>query len=335
MSNYIGAECPVCKEKFAENDDIVVCPVCGTPHHRQCYQKNGSCAFEQQHSSGHSWSAPKHEQPHSDGEIICSSCHSSNPANSIFCRSCGTALNFSGASAQPGAPWAGRGAVPNAFTLACGGLHPTEQIDGISARDLALYVGPNSHYYLPRFKAFSQQSSGLSFNLSALLGNFFYFFYRKMYLPGLLFLAAVFITYIPALLIMPQWAAYVVEHLPEMLAGVTPTDPLLLTEFQWVVNVLPIQRFIVMAISLACSLFGNQLYYRHVIRSIKRIKENCVGMSDEQYAQMLTKKGRTNMIIAIAIGIAIIALYFIITFIALSPYWDTVYSVVAGYVGAV
>ena len=37
---YTGETCPVCNKVFQEDDDIVVCPDCGTPHHRKCYLKN-------------------------------------------------------------------------------------------------------------------------------------------------------------------------------------------------------------------------------------------------------------------------------------------------------
>jgi len=30
MADYKGNTCPVCKQKFKEADDIVVCPDCGT-----------------------------------------------------------------------------------------------------------------------------------------------------------------------------------------------------------------------------------------------------------------------------------------------------------------
>ena len=33
MADYKGNTCPVCKQKFKEADDIVVCPDCGTPYH--------------------------------------------------------------------------------------------------------------------------------------------------------------------------------------------------------------------------------------------------------------------------------------------------------------
>ena len=34
-------KCPVCGEQFKKGDDIVVCPECGAPHHRECYEKEG------------------------------------------------------------------------------------------------------------------------------------------------------------------------------------------------------------------------------------------------------------------------------------------------------
>ena len=39
-NRYSGLCCPVCKVKFKDDDDIVVCPACGAPHHRSCYNQN-------------------------------------------------------------------------------------------------------------------------------------------------------------------------------------------------------------------------------------------------------------------------------------------------------
>lgn len=50
MSRFEGYICPVCMKKFTKNDDIAVCPECGTPHHRECYLKNGKCAMEGIHA---------------------------------------------------------------------------------------------------------------------------------------------------------------------------------------------------------------------------------------------------------------------------------------------
>lgn len=37
--DYTGKKCPICSEKFKADDDIVVCPKCGAPYHRSCYEK--------------------------------------------------------------------------------------------------------------------------------------------------------------------------------------------------------------------------------------------------------------------------------------------------------
>ncbi len=56
MSNYTGYRCPVCGKAFAQGDDVVVCPDCGAPHHRECYRSLGRCAYEEKHAAGEAWS---------------------------------------------------------------------------------------------------------------------------------------------------------------------------------------------------------------------------------------------------------------------------------------
>lgn len=53
--NYTNEQCPVCKKIFTDSDDVVVCPECGTPHHRQCYKNNGGCANENKHDENFVW----------------------------------------------------------------------------------------------------------------------------------------------------------------------------------------------------------------------------------------------------------------------------------------
>lgn len=57
-SRYSGLCCPVCKVKFKDDDDIVVCPVCGAPHHRECYNQIRHCAYEQFHGTESQWREP-------------------------------------------------------------------------------------------------------------------------------------------------------------------------------------------------------------------------------------------------------------------------------------
>ena len=41
--DYRGQHCPICGKEFCDGDDIVVCPECGTPYHRECYKTAGHC----------------------------------------------------------------------------------------------------------------------------------------------------------------------------------------------------------------------------------------------------------------------------------------------------
>jgi len=52
MIDYSGQVCLVCKEAFSAEDDIVVCPECGTPYHRHCYREQGKCINTPLHESG-------------------------------------------------------------------------------------------------------------------------------------------------------------------------------------------------------------------------------------------------------------------------------------------
>ena len=62
MNDYVGCVCSVCNKPFAAGDDIVVCPECGTPYHRACYQAAGGCVHEVQHAEGYAWQPQQHAQ---------------------------------------------------------------------------------------------------------------------------------------------------------------------------------------------------------------------------------------------------------------------------------
>ena len=59
MFFYEGYTCPVCGEKFKESDDIVACPECGAPHHRDCWKKEGHCHFVADHGTDRQWARPQ------------------------------------------------------------------------------------------------------------------------------------------------------------------------------------------------------------------------------------------------------------------------------------
>ena len=49
--NTEGVSCVRCHAYLFPEDDIVYCPVCGAPHHRECYNQLGHCALEEFHGT--------------------------------------------------------------------------------------------------------------------------------------------------------------------------------------------------------------------------------------------------------------------------------------------
>ena len=95
MQNFLGNPCPYCGKNFESGDDIVVCPECGTPHHRDCYKEHSACANEEKHGENFEWksaSVPHVHKPepgeNSNAEkVVCSNCGTENPGISRYCLS--------------------------------------------------------------------------------------------------------------------------------------------------------------------------------------------------------------------------------------------------------
>lgn len=206
MADYKGNTCPVCHNLFAEGDDIVVCPDCGTPYHRACWQKVGVCVHQAEHASGFEWRPDK--APASD-EPVCPNCGTHNPPGARFCNHCGVPLpDPEAASAQepeeptpvyarsnaPGSNAPGEGFAAGIYRKELG---PDDPIEGIKARDWATFVGNSSLYYLMQFFRMEETRHKVSVCFSALFLGPIYFFYRKMWKEGVIF------TLLTAVLALP------------------------------------------------------------------------------------------------------------------------------------
>ena len=223
MADYTGSRCIVCSEQFREGDDIVVCPECGTPYHRACYEKYGSCVNTELHKAHRSWTPMpdtgvqtdvNEDDPEKD--CVCPRCGYVNPKLTAFCGRCGSPMpalerhneelrkNMEEAMKNDG-DFGGINLEPYLinFTDPLCGYNPDEDFDGVRLCELADYVGSNTHYYLPNFKRFKDTGSSLSWNFSAMLIPEMYFSYRKMPLIALaaLIVRVVFMIpqYIPIL----------------------------------------------------------------------------------------------------------------------------------------
>lgn len=302
---FIGEKCVSCGQVFTEDDDIVVCPECGSPHHRSCYSSLGNCASAQLHSDSFQWEPEKKAEPQpketQTEEGVCPYCGCENDPGELFCSRCGNRLDkpesafreWSGADTESilGDPYLG--------------FDPNEDMGGASVRELTEFIGPNKLYYLPLFKRMKDLGAKASFNLLCFILPPFYFANRRMWLW------AVISTLLMIALGMPAALSFL---LSDSMTGGYQIFPTEVNEFFYahraamntLLNVFNIADLAMR--SLFC-IFGNWLYYRFALRSIKGLRS--VNAASSANVTAIGGVRPLNMlIIALIFGAAaLIALY--------------------------
>lgn len=188
---YENEICSGCRKPFCEGEDVVVCPVCATPQHRECWNKTNSCVNGYLHAAGYEW------QPEGEAEsegLECPYCGRKNAAEALHCEGCGGPLTAQ--SGADGAPFSGAQA-DNPFEQYARHANPfmngvemnaEERIGGEAVGDLAIYARRNAGKFMPKFRGFAESGKKISWNWAAFFLAPYWFFYRKMTRLGLLFL---------------------------------------------------------------------------------------------------------------------------------------------------
>lgn len=277
MSRYVGKKCVICDKTFADSDDIVVCPDCGTPYHRDCYSAAGKCVAEGLHEKGTSW----HDFQVETGKIlICKNCSHENSSESLFCEKCGkptkmqeSTQNQPNNNNRPFVVINGQ-SVPVEFAFMfdeyCG-ISPEEDFDGVKLKEIADFVGPNKHYYLPIFKVMKDTNKKFSMNLPAIIFPHYYFAYRKMYFP-------MFVALLSSIVLELQWQFEYIKDSSTLIYRLVSQNPKLLEALldfgnsDAYVFISGLLMYLSLAVSIIFACFSNWIYYRHCIKKIKSIK---------------------------------------------------------------
>lgn len=289
-----GQKCPVCNAYIFDNDDLVFCPECGAPHHRDCYEVLGHCAYKDKHGTpeGYNPNAGKtkvmpDEEPVAENKRSCSFCGEKLDETQRVCHKCGRPQY-----ANEQTPF-GAGVRFDPM----GGVLPDEKIGDVTANEVKSFVVVNTPRYLPRFKAMNTKGRG-SWNWAAFLVPHVWFFYRKMYLPGILFTLLMITT---SLFLLPLSA--IVSTFPQEATRSSALLVQYLTQNFTMENALPIGLAIFSLVAELClrlvaGFMGDKIYRNTVINGVKKVKEEHEEL-EVPLEEALSHKGGVNIFLGV------------------------------------
>lgn len=281
---FTNEKCPVCNNTFNSDDDIVVCPECGTPHHRECYTENKSCANHYKHSEDFRWEpdfvpVEEAEEPKSD-----------LTEKSIYRQAMEMAeMPFPAIQVEKINPF---------FREKFGDLE-----EGVPAEDVAIFVRQESHRYVSKFQKVAEGK--LTWNWAAFFFTPYWFFYRKLHKIGAvifaLFLLISSISFLPSVVQLNTAVASFEAEIQE----IADSDR---TEEEYRTAVLEItsemsetiqnnrtgavlvmsQSFASLVLSVFVGLNANKWYYNYTKSQLKSIKAES---TTENYKNNLFMKG--------------------------------------------
>ena len=203
---YENKKCEYCGEQFAKNDDVVVCPDCGAPYHRKCWNEHGKCAHSDEHGGGFSFSTSGGEEskktdltageeedfvqkikeqiikkaPEQGDGVHCENCGAELLKGDKYCVYCG---HKQGDPIRNGKrKFEGRDPL--------GGMNPDDEIAGEKVSNLVLLIRRNSDKLLPKLKAVSERKVKIGWSWLAFFFGYFYLFFRKLYKFGMIVILA-------------------------------------------------------------------------------------------------------------------------------------------------
>ncbi|MCL2195062.1 MAG: DUF2628 domain-containing protein [Oscillospiraceae bacterium] len=276
--------CSACNAAFDEHSDVVVCPDCGTPVHRQCWQAAGACPNAHCHGEEFAWRpthvappAPVGEQPSN----LCDHCGEYTEPGMPFCPGCGVEHGqlspmemFTQMSVEREkaflrdfpAHWV------NGQKLRAG-----DTVAGQPMEEICLQLRSNqrtAERYLSRFA----RERNLGWNWAAFVFGPYWMFFRKLFKPALILGAvALAITFVLLPISEAVWGIFTAY-------GANPEQAFWM---MWnVVRMYPWQAIVAAGLFLGgrvvAGLLGDRLLQGKIMGNIKKVKrEDAVLGMDE------------------------------------------------------
>ncbi len=262
MSEEQQISCALCHAYLFPEDDVVYCPECGAPHHRECYNSINKCALEQLHGTDRQYDKIK-QKVQEEKET-----KEEQPQQPKFNQPYGNAVYLDLL-----------GGVPKDYKLD----------EEVTADDAKNFVFSNTMRYIPKFTKLSKENK-ISWNFIAFLFPCSWFLSRKMYKNGII---AGILSIISSLFSLPlnkvlislgimDTVSYyeMAQRIAENLEQIGPA--VILASF--------LGMCISLAIRIICALLGDYWYKNHTISTIKQLKKESSDLETDY-----RKKGGVNI----------------------------------------
>lgn len=299
---YLSEKCPYCGLEFREDDDVVVCPECATPHHRACWVAHGNCANAQKHAEGFVWkktaAEPEPEKNEQNTEqkntnsldIICPDCGKVSPNGTLRCPDCGALL----------IPFSPTGGEPPIARFRPG-FDAEELVGGMKAGDIALFCRVSGARYIKAFRKLAQKKK-FSWNWGSGVFGPLWFFYRKLYKSGIIFLA---LSIGLSLWLLPAssgfYEAYdnamyeasrIIEEQGEEAAYAVLEERV--PEIQAKMKPMYLPMALQVLLHIAAAFVADRLYYKKARADIKKARSE--GIDERSVQLILFKNGGTSLV---------------------------------------
>lgn len=316
--------CPLCGQAFNDTDDVVVCPDCGTPHHRECWFKNGECVNSDRHGVKEPIEV-EFRQVETE-ENIDNSTENSIEKNDE--NTSGNAQVFGyfgnpnfGENQEKEPP---QKIVKDIMDRLSNNSQEEVIIDNHKLSFFAAAIGKNQEYYLPRFMLFEKVKKAFSWNIAGFFVPLAWTLYRKMYkLSALIFAVYMVIFSISAVPLInneeylnatqeclqedPQYATKILAYQTGS-ADVTLTAKQaelygIMEKIEIPVYIQVITYILTIGLRIAMGVFGTYLYFKKLSKNLTKLeaRASATGMTDEALKMLLYKKYGTLPIIICAI----------------------------------
>ena len=297
-----GQTCPVCHAYLFDDDDVVYCPECGAPHHRDCYNSIGHCGLEQLHGTPQQYDLQrqaklKEESAAAEREHKFDDAHT--PSLTV-CKMCGEKYASElGSCPKCGAPNLSRAGSPFAEFDFLGGVPADLDIgDGVTADEAKRFVVSNTPRYVRKFAVLNRKNK-ISWNWLAFFFPCAWLLSRKMYKRGII----VGVLTVAATLLLTPLSRIMYSNgftslsYPEMLQGMNELLPKIGTA---VMVFAGIGVLCGLLIRLFTAMFADYNYKCYTVASIKQIKAESDDIDFD-----FRKKGGVNLV-AMMLGIMVI-----------------------------